>query len=461
MSIFWRKQINYEYYQKNFISQKNKYGKAYFVWICVDYPCRSIAFNVADSSKERVVTPFLSALFTTTSATCVTGLTLINVGAYFSLFGQAVILFLIQLGGLGFMTILCIVFIVSNRQIGLRNRMLIAQTMGTESLEGIVKLAKHVLHITGIIELLGAIVLSIRFVPKYGFFKGMWFSIFHSVSAFCNAGFDIIGDGKSMLSYRHDPLVLCTLAILVAIGGLGFIVWEDIIAKKSWKKLNVYSKVIILAQIFFIVVGTFVYFILEYGNINTIGAESVGQKILASFFQSVTTRTAGFDALIQNNLTDLSKAWGTVLMMIGGCFRLDCQGGVKLGTAVLVIMTLISVLRGKSDVVIHGRRVAHTTILQAMALLVLWLVLVVGGSVLISYIDNQDLINSIYEVASAYSTVGLSVGVSGSASTFTKILLIVYMFFGRVGIMTISVVFMTRIRKTNDIRYPECNFIVG
>ena len=200
------------------------------------------------SSKERVVTPFLSALFTTTSATCVTGLTIINVGAYFSLFGQAVILFLIQLGGLGFMTILCIVFIVSNRQIGLRNRMLIAQAMGTESLEGIVKLAKHVLYITGIIELLGAIVLSIRFVPKYGFFKGMWFSIFHSVSAFCNAGFDIIGDGKSMLSYRHDPLVLCTLAILVAIGGLGFIVWEDIIAKKSWKRLNVYSKVIIFAH---------------------------------------------------------------------------------------------------------------------------------------------------------------------------------------------------------------------
>ena len=412
------------------------------------------------SSKERVVTPFLSALFTTTSATCVTGLTLINVGAYFSLFGQAVILFLIQLGGLGFMTILCIVFIVSNRQIGLRNRMLIAQAMGTESLEGIVKLAKHVLYITGIIELLGAIVLSIRFVPKYGFFKGMWFSIFHSVSAFCNAGFDIIGDGNSMLSYRHDPLVLCTLAVLVAIGGLGFIVWEDIIAKKSWKRLNVYSKVIIFAQIFFIVAGAFVYFILEYGNINTIGAESVGQKILASFFQSVTTRTAGFDALIQNNLTDLSKAWGTVLMMIGGASG-STAGGVKLGTVVLVIMTLISVLRGRSDVVIHGRRIAHTTILHAMALLVLWLVLVVGGSVLISYIDNQDLINSIYEVASAYSTVGLSVGVSGSASTFTKILLIVYMFFGRVGIMTISVVFMTRIRKTNDIRYPECNFIVG
>lgn len=147
-------------------------------------------------------------------------------------------------------------------------------------------------------------------------------------------------------------------------------------------------------------------------------------------------------------------------MMIGGASG-STAGGVKLGTVVLVIMTLISVLRGRSDVVIHGRRIAHTTILHAMALLVLWLVLVVGGSVLISYIDNQDLINSIYEVASAYSTVGLSVGVSGSASTFTKILLIVYMFFGRVGIMTISVVFMTRIRKTNDIRYPECNFIVG
>lgn len=412
------------------------------------------------SSKERVVTPFLTALFTTTSATCVTGLTLVNVGAYFSLFGQAVILFLIQLGGLGFMTILCIVFIVSNRQIGLRNRMLIAQSMGTESLEGIVKLAKHVLYITGIIELLGAIVLSIRFIPKYGFFKGMWFSVFHSISAFCNAGFDIIGDGKSMLSYRHDPLVLCTLAILVVVGGLGFIVWEDIIRKKSWKRLDVYSKVIIFAQIFFIVIGAVVYFILEYGNINTIGTENVGQKILASFFQSVTTRTAGFDAIIQNNLTDLSKAWGAVLMMIGGASG-STAGGVKLGTVVLVIMTLISVLRGRADVVIRSRRIAHTTILHAMALLVLWLVLVVGGSMLISYIDNQNLINSIYEVASAYSTVGLSVGISESASVLTKILLIVYMFFGRVGIMTISVVFMTRIRKTNDIRYPECNFIVG
>lgn len=412
------------------------------------------------SSKERVVTPFLSALFTTTSATCVTGLTLINVGAYFSLFGQTVILFLIQLGGLGFMTILCIVFIVSNRQIGLRNRMLIAQAMGTESLEGIVKLTKHVLYITGIIELLGAVVLSIRFIPKYGFFKGMWFSIFHSVSAFCNAGFDIIGDGNSMFSYRHDPLVLCTLAILIVVGGLGFIVWEDIIIKKSWKRLNVYSKVIIFAQIFFIVIGAVVYFILEYGNINTIGAESVGHKILASFFQSVTTRTAGFDALVQNNLTDLSKAWSTVLMMIGGASG-STAGGAKIGTVVLVIMTLITVLRGRDDVVIHDRRIAHTTILHAMALLVLWLVLVVGGSMIISYIDNQNLINSIYEVASAYSTVGLTVGISESASVFTKLLLIVYMFFGRVGIMTISVVFMTRVRKTNDIRYPECNFIVG
>lgn len=412
------------------------------------------------SSKERIVTPFLTALFTTTSATCVTGLTLVNVGAYFSLFGQVVILFLIQLGGLGFMTILCIVFIVSNRQIGLRNRMLIAQTMGTESLEGIIKLTKHVLYITGIIELLGAIVLSIRFIPKYGFLKGMWFSIFHSVSAFCNAGFDIIGDGKSMLSYRHDTLVLCTLAILVVVGGLGFIVWEDIIRKKSWKRLEVYSKVIIFAQIFFIVIGTIVYFILEYGNINTIGSENITQKILASFFQSVTTRTAGFDAIMQNNLTDLSKAWGAVLMMIGGASG-STAGGVKLGTIVLVIMTLISVLRERADVVIHGRRIAHSTILHAMALLVLWLVLVISGSMLISCIDNQNLINSIYEVASAYSTVGLSVGISGSASVFTKILLIVYMFFGRVGIMTISVVFMTRVRKNNDVRYPECNFIIG
>ncbi len=412
------------------------------------------------SSRTRTVTPFLTALFTATSATCVTGLTLVNVGAYFSVFGQAVLLFLIQIGGLGFMTVLSLAFLMSNKHIGIRNRMLLAQSMGTDSLEGVVKLVKHVLYITGTVEACGAIVLSIRFIPKYGILKGIWQSIFHSVSAFCNAGFDIIGDGKSMLSMRYDALVLITLAMLVIIGGLGFIIWEEILHKKSLKKLSMYSKLVLITNAICIVLGAVGFFVFEYHNIETMGADTIPHKILASFFQSVTTRTAGFDAIVQNSLTEASKVWGIVLMMIGGASG-STAGGVKIGTFALVIMTLCAVLKSSPDVVIFGRRVGHGTILHAMALIVMWLILTVAGSLLVSLAEHTTFLNSMYEVASSYSTVGLSVGISENATVFTKLLLIVYMFFGRVGIMTISVLFMTRSGKTSDIQYPEGRFIIG
>ena len=413
------------------------------------------------SSRTREFTPFLTALFTATSATCVTGLSLVNVGAYFSLFGQIVLLILIQLGGLGFMTVLCIAFFASDKQIDLRDRMMIAQTMGTESLEGIVKLVQRVLLITGIVELAGAALLSVRFIPRVGIIKGIWYGIFHSVSAFCNAGFDVIGDGKSMFSFRNDPIVLLTLAALIIIGGLGFIVWNDIIKKKSWKKLGVYSKIVILSTVMLILLGGAVYFILEYQNPETMGSDTTAQRILSSFFQSVTTRTAGFDALKQDSLTDLSKLWGIVLMMIGGASG-STAGGVKIGTIMLVLITLHTVLRAKPDVVILNRSIKHRAILHAMSILVLWLILVVLGSALVSIADNQPVLNSMYEVASAYSTVGLSVGVTETASVFTKILLIIYMFFGRIGIMTISVIFISGAGNNNTgIKYPESDFFIG
>lgn len=412
------------------------------------------------SSRTGETTPFLTALFTATSATCVTGLSLVNTGAYFTFFGQAVLLFLIQLGGLGFMTILCLVFLVSNRHIGLRNRMLIAQSMGTESLEGIVKLVKHVLIITFSVETLGAALLSVRFIPELGLLRGIWYSIFHSVSAFCNAGFDIIGDGQSVVSYSRDPLVLLTLAFLVIIGGFGFIVWEDILKKKSFRKLSMYSKTVMLATVFLLVIGTVLYFVMEYDNPLTMGDEELGYKLLTSFFQSVTTRTAGFASVSQNDFTDLSKVWGIVLMMIGGASG-STAGGVKVGTVALIFLALKSVFRSKSDVVAYGKRIGHSTILHAMSLLVMWFILTLAGSMLVAAADSQPIINSAYEVASAYSTVGLSVGICDTASVFTKILLIIYMFFGRVGIMTISVMFMTRSGKSETVKYPEGNFIVG
>ncbi|MGN0107391.1 MAG: potassium transporter TrkG, partial [Hominilimicola sp.] len=294
-----------------------------------------------------------------------------------------------------------------------------------------------------------------------GIIRGIWYGIFHSISAFCNAGFDIIGDGKSMFSFRNDPIVLLTLAALIVIGGLGFIVWNDIIKKKSWKKLSVYSKIVLLSTAILILLGAVVYFIFEYKNPETMGNDTIMQRILSSLFQSVTTRTAGFDTLGQNSLTDLSKLWGIVLMMVGGASG-STAGGVKIGTVVLVLITLHAVLGARPDVVILNRSIKHRAILHAMSILVLWLIFVIAGSVFVSLADNQPVLNSMYEVASAYSTVGLSVGVSESASVFTKILMIIYMFFGRVGIMTISVIFISGAGNNNTgIKYPESDFFVG
>lgn len=410
------------------------------------------------SSSAGAVTPFLTSLFTSTSATCVTGLSLVSVGEHFSLFGQVVLLCLIQTGGLGFMMILCCVFLVSKKRIGIRNRMLIAQSVGLNSIEGIVLLAKHVLSITFIVEAVGAAVLAVRFIPRFGVFKGIWFGVFHSVSAFCNAGFDLVGD--SMLSYKTDPVMLITLAVLIVVGGLGFIVWEELIRKRGFGKMSVYSKITITASAALIVIGTIIFFVFEHANPETIGNYTLTQKILASFFQSVTTRTAGFDAIGQNNLTEQSKLWSMILMMIGGASG-STAGGIKVGTAVIVICSLWSVLRARSEVVILGRRITYPTIIHAMTIMTLWLLLTAAGAAAIAASDGVSIINSLYETASAYSTVGLSVGITETASAFTKILFIVYMFFGRVGIMTISVMFMARSGRSEVIRYPDGDFFIG
>lgn len=412
------------------------------------------------SSVKGEATPFLTALFTSTSATCVTGLSLVNAGEYLSLFGQMVLLALIQTGGLGFMMILCFVFLLSKKRIGIRNRMMIAQSVGIDSLNGIVLLAKHALSITAVVEAAGAVILSARFIPRFGILKGIWFGIFHSVSAFCNAGFDLIGDGKSMISYRNDPIMLITLAALIIIGGLGFIVWEEIIKKRSFKKLSVYSKITIIVSAALIVLGAIVFLLLEHVNAETIGSYTPLQKILASFFQSVTTRTAGFDAIGQSKLTEPAKLWSIILMMIGGASG-STAGGIKVGTAAIVLLSLWSVLRARPETVIFGRRITYPAIIHAMTLMTLWLLLTAAGAAAIAVSDRVSLINSLYEIASAYSTVGLSVGITETASDFTKILFIIYMFFGRVGIMTISVMFMTRSGRTDSIRYPDGDFFIG
>lgn len=412
------------------------------------------------SSAERVVTPFVTALFTSVSATCVTGLTLVETGGYYSVFGQAVILILIQLGGVGFMTIITTVFVAAHKYIGLRNRMMIAQSFGLESLEGVVRLTRLVLRFTLLFEGVGALLLSIRFIPRVGLLRGIWQSIFHSVSAFCNAGFDIIGKGGSVMSYGTDPVVLLTLGALIIVGGLGFVVWEDVISAKNVKSLSMYSKLVFTVTLILLAAGTIGFFAFEYNNPDTMANQNTINKLLSSFFQSVTTRTAGFDAIGQTELTTQSKLLSIVLMMIGGASG-STAGGIKVVTMAVAVMTLKAVLTSQNGVSAFGRKIKSSHSIYALSLVFLWIILSLFGSVLIIFADNAAPLGALYETASAYGTVGLSVGVTANASLTTKILLMMYMFFGRVGIMTISVSFTMRAKNDAKIEYPDGNILIG
>lgn len=409
------------------------------------------------SSKSGETTPFFVALFTSTSATCVTGLVVVETGAYYSYFGQAVILALIQVGGLGFMLILTMAFLASKRHIGLRSRMVIAQSIGLNTMSGVVRIAKHTLLATAVIEGIGALLLAFRFVPQFGV-KGIWYAVFHSISAFCNAGFDVFGDGTSLMPYRNDPLVLCTIAALILIGGLGFFVWENIITKR--KTLSLYSKIVLGMTIFLVAGGTVIFFLLEGSNPDTIGNSDFFTKLLGSFFQAVTTRTAGFDAIGQNAITEPSKFFSVILMMIGGASG-STAGGVKTVTIAVIIMTLVCVLRGRNQVVILKRTIPGTTIIHAMTLLGLWLVITSVSAIVISCNEGIPLIDCMYEVASAYDTVGLSCGVMGDSNRLTQTIMIVLMYFGRVGIMTIGVTFMHSQADKGIVNYPQGSILIG
>ena len=411
------------------------------------------------SSKDGVVTPFMTTLFTATSATCVTGLILVDTGAYYSFFGQFIILLMIQIGGLGFATILTLAFLASKKNIGMKERLLMAQTLGMENESGVVRTARHVLIATAFFEFAGAVLLWIRFIPQYGI-RGIWYGIFHSVSAFCNAGFDVFGNGTSIALYENDFLVIAVLSALIIIGGIGFIVWEDIYKKRSLKKLSLYSKLVLIITGILLVSGTVVFFVFEHKNAHTIGNEALFTKWLSCFFQSVTCRTAGFDAIGQTMLTEQSKAFSIILMLIGGASG-STAGGVKVVTVGILFIAAMSVFRSRNETVVMGRTISRANINYATALIVMWTVLVISGSMIISYADSFNLLDSIYEVTSAYGTTGLSVGISGQSSTFTKIILIIYMFFGRVGVMTISIMFMTRKTGNNLLKYPEGNIMLG
>lgn len=423
----------------------------------------TLLLHLPIAAQDGQSTPWLICLFTATSATCVTGLVLVDTAIHWSVFGQAVILLLLQLGGLGFVTLISIVPFALHRRIGLSQRLVMASAMNLDRVAGVVRVVRHALLGTLCVEGIGAVLLAIRFVPQFGL-QGIWFSIFHSVSAFCNGGFDILGRYSgaysSLASYQGDPLVLGTIMALIVIGGLGFFVWEDLIQKRCWKKLTLYSKMVLAITAGLIVLGTAYFACAEWDNPATLGEMSLWQRPLNALFQSVTLRTAGYATFDMGGLREGSAVMSILLMLIGGSSG-STAGGLKTVTVGILLLALRDGLRGRDQVVFRGRTIPGRKVLDAMTLTLTVVLLFLSASMLLSLIDQVPYVQAAFEVASAMGTVGVTMGITPDLTVPSALLVILLMFLGRVGILSFSIAFLTRGKERNKITYPAAEVMVG
>ena len=417
------------------------------------------------ASRSGVSCGVFPALFTATSATCVTGLVLFDTWSQWSGFGQTVILLLIEVGGLGFMSVASLVIFLLRKKVGLKQRMVMAQAMSLNDMRGVVHLQRIVIFGSLGVQLLGALVLMFRFAPEYGFRQGAIWGIFHAVSAFCNAGFDIFGSvapGQSVIPFQGDPVVLITLMALITVGGLGFFVWEELVRVRSFKKFSVYTKLVLIATGTIITLGAGVILLLEWNNPDTLGSMPVWQKILNAFFQAVTLRTAGFVSIDQGALTDGAKAASTVIMLIGGSSG-STAGGLKTVTFVVLVLFIWAQARGKSTVHVFRRTIPNTKAIDAMTIFFVMVALAFLGGVFITATAPVPVsfIDGFYEAISALATVGLTTGITTVMGLPAQIMVIAFMYFGRVGVLTISLGFLMGNKAEDRFRYADTNLLIG
>ena len=423
----------------------------------------ALLLTLPAASRDGVSCGFRPALFTATSATCVTGLVLYDTWSQWSGFGQIVIISLIQIGGLGFMSAATLFVFVLRRRIGLKQRLVMAQALSVSDMDGVVRLQKTVLVGSFSIEAIGALILTLRFWPEYGFPTALKWGVFHSISAFCNAGFDILGcitPGVSLMEFQSDPVVLLTLGTLVTTGGLGFLVWEEIAAKRSFRKFSVYTRLVLMTTLALLLAGWAAICLLEWNNPDTLGPMSLGEKLLNGLFQSITLRTAGFAAIDQALLTEGGKAVSIVLMLIGGSSG-STAGGLKTVTFIVLILFMTARARGRSTVCVFKRTIPQGQVLDAMTIGFIMLFLAVFGGIFISATSPVGFTDGLYEAVSALATVGLTAGVTGSLSIPAQVLMIIYMYFGRVGVLTISLGFLMGDRAEERFRYAQTNLLIG
>ncbi len=420
----------------------------------------TLLLSLPIAARSGVRTPLIDCFFTATSATCVTGLTVLDTYMHWSSFGHVIILVLIQIGGLGFMTIITMFSIFTRKHISLYERRLLMQSAGTIRLSGIITMIKRVVIGTFCVEGMGAVFLSLRFCPKLGFAKGLWYAVFHSVSAFCNAGFDLMGrfNEVSLTGYYNDPLVCITLMVLIVIGGLGFLVWSDVIkCRFVFKKMELHSKLVLTVTALLVFGGAAVLFMTEKNG--AFKGMTTGEQVLSAFFQSITLRTAGFFTFDQSKLSNSGYILSTLLMFIGGSPG-STAGGVKTTTMAVAFLNLISVARNNDDVVIFKRRINNKVVIQSVAIIGIHILMASIAIFIICYLEPIGLREVIYESVSAISTVGISMGITSDFNVASKLFIAGLMYSGRIGGMTIVLAIAENSHKVK-LERPEEKILIG
>ena len=417
----------------------------------------SILLMLPIATRDGKGAVFSDALITATSTVCVTGLVIHDTATYWSIFGQCVILILIQIGGMGIVTVAVSVAMFSGRKIGLMQRSTMQEAVSAHHLGGIVRLTKFILKTTVCIELIGAALLLPTFARDFGLMKGIWYALFHSVSAFCNAGFDLIGVKEpfsSLTSYSSQPFFNFTVMALIMIGGIGFLTWEDIKNNKfHFRKYRMQSKVILTVTGILIILPALYFFFFEYQSL------PLGERILVSLFQSVTTRTAGFNTTDLTSFSETGQMLMILLMLIGGSPG-STAGGIKTTTIAVLVSSALSVFRKEEDTLLFKRSISEDTVKSAATILLLYIGLFIGGGMIISRLENIPLLPALFETASAIGTVGLSLGITSQLGIVSQFILIVLMFFGRVGGLTLIFATMTK-TAANAAKYPQEKMTVG
>jgi trk system potassium uptake protein len=416
------------------------------------------------ASKSGVGLPFGDALFTATSAVCVTGLIVVDTGTFFNTFGQIVIICLIQVGGLGFMSIATFLTIFTGKKIGLKERLLLQESLNVSSLAGMIRLARNVVLITLAIEAAFAVVLTIRFAQDYPLGNAIYYGIFHAISAYCNAGFDVLGttgEFKSIADYVGDPTINISIGLLIILGGIGFTVLVDLGRKFKGERFTLHTKLVLIATAVLLVVGTLGYYALENGNAQGIGGlKSEGTKWLASWFASVTARTAGYATINYETMTQGGLFWSVILMFIGASPG-STGGGIKTVTMLVILLYIWTVVSNKEHTVIFKRSIAPRMIYKSLIIAVMALMLVMTATMLLTITEDKDFLRLLFEATSGFATVGLSTNLTPTLSPEGKMIMMVMMYIGRLGPLTIALALAARQPDKANLKYPEGNLYVG